>query len=167
MKEVPLTFTDGSDKLSCIISLDTFYIFWIELEIYVRSMLVKCLEEAHDAWYKKWTSWEQFNFSNPATPTSFISVCVMEDSMQDYTAIEILQDLTMQIPYLANHVYYTPANEEDHSAVVKMKLFQSYDFKNPYHIQHFSDTTNLFNGFNTGDDSESAKGRGNTSNRIN
>ena len=145
--EIPILFTNKSDEFSSILSLSNFHKFWKELEIYVRSMLIECPEETNDPWYTKWQHLKKFQFSDPATPSSLVMVCIMESITNQYTFIQVLDSLTQQIPYLGNHIYYTASDDEDASAAVKLKLFQSYDYKNPYHICYYTDTSNSFNAF--------------------
>ena len=107
-------------------------------------MLIECPEERHDSWHKKWESYSKFKLSNPITPQSVPVVLIMEDMQNDYTVLQLIEALTEQIPFLSNHIYFTPADEHDTSVAVKLKLFQSYDYVNPYHQPPYINPKNPF-----------------------
>ena len=143
MKE-PILFNNGTEDYAGIVSFDVFYKFWMELETWVRVMLIECPEERHDSWHKKWESYSKFKLSNPATPPSVPVVLIMEDMQNDYTVLQLIEALTEQIPFLSKHIYFIPADEHDNSVAVKLKLFQSYDYLNPYHQPPYINPKNPF-----------------------
>ena len=140
----PILFSNNSEDFEMELDFNNFHLFWKELEVYVRSLLIDCPEETTDAWYKKWKALANFKLSEPQQSSQMITLCIMESFDNEFTIVDVLEALTMQIPYLANHIYFSSV---DTKVIIKLKIFQSYDFQNPFHIQAFNDPTNSYNAF--------------------
>ena len=141
-----LLFTNQSNEIKTIASLQSFAYFWTNLELWIRAMLVECPEESHEEWYKTWKGYERFDFGNPQTPASLITVCIMENTRDEFNVLQVLDQLVRVIPYLGNHIFYTSGDTEDTSTVVKLMMFQHFEFQNPYVT--FNDPENTFNNLN-------------------
>ena len=150
----PLQFTNSTDEIKAIASLTQFAYFWENLEIWVRAMLVECPEEYNDDWYQTWKGWEKFQFRDPTTSSSLISVCIMENTRDSFTILDILEQLSLRIPYLANHIYFTAGDAEAETAVIKLKMFQHYEYQNPF--VNFSDPSNSYNNLQDDMDNEAS-----------
>ena len=149
----PLLFSNGHDEYRSIVTFDTFSDFWIELGRWVRAMTIECPEEQHEEWFSTWESHKKFRFDDPNTPKSLITVCIMQNTKYEFTILHVLEQLARDIPYLGNHIYFTAGDEQDLSAVVKMKMFQHYQFQNPY--VSFHDPDNPYNDLvSTGENEE-------------
>ena len=152
---------NGTEDFSNIVRFNNLYKFWIDLEAWVRAMLIDCPEKKHDPWYKKWEGCRKFHLGEPSTAQSTYVVLIMEDMTNDYTILQIFEALTEQIPFLSNHIFFTSAHEEkDESLAVKLKMFQGYDYVNPFHQPTFNNPSNAFNALaqehadDDGDDNE-------------
>ena len=82
-----LQFTNKSDEIKTIATLQSFAYFWKNLELWVCTMLVECPEESHKEWYKTWKGYERFNFGNPQAPASLITVCIMENPRDEFNVL--------------------------------------------------------------------------------
>ena len=133
--DTPLLFQNGTEEVEGIFNMNSFHYFWIDLDIWVWAMLIECPEEAHDpSWYDKWEEYKKFGFDKEGTSSDLIKVCIMENTKDTFHISHLLERLTLQIPYLANHIYYNLADEEGYSAIIRMRLFQCVDFRNPYYF---------------------------------
>ena len=52
----------------------------------------------------------------------------MENIRDTVTIVNLLEVLTLQIPYLANHMFFDSADENNESAVIKLAMFQNVEF---------------------------------------
>ena len=144
MKE-PILFTNGSDEYSAIIKFEKFSSFWLQLEAYVRVLVIDNPEEQHELWYRKWKGYKKFKIANPDTPTATIVTVIMEDMLNEYNIVQVMEKLAEEIPYLHNHMYFTASDEHDTSVAMKFKLFQSSDFIHPNFVAIFTDDSNQYN----------------------
>ena len=162
--KTPLLFENETDEYCTIVTQENFWTVWKQLEIWVRAMIVECPEERHDPWYRKWVGYKKFHFDDPKTSMALVTVCIMENMENEYNVLHLLESLTSQIPFLPNHIYYTSGDVNDTTAVLKLKMFQSYDFQNPYYKTTFSDSANQFNTFAAIPEETEDEGRESTSN---
>ena len=144
MKDEPILFHNATEDYSGIIRFERLFEFWLDLEAWVRAMLIECPEERHDPWYKKWQSYSKFHLNDPKTAPDVFVLLIMEDMQNDYTILQVFESLVKQIPFLNNHIYFSPADENDESIAVKLKMFQSYDYITPYHQPPYSNPANVF-----------------------
>ena len=127
MKDDPILFHNGTEDYSGIVRFEGLFKFWLDLEAWMRVMLIECPKERHDPWYKKWKSYNKFHLNDPKTAPDVFVLLIMEDMQNDYTILQVFESLVKQIPFLNNHIYFSPGDEHDKSIAVKLKMFQNYE----------------------------------------
>lgn len=81
--------------------METFYAFWNDLGVWVHGMLIECPEEQLDpAWFNWWLDYDKFSCDDPAISQQLVKVCIMKNICDNVTIVNLLEQLTLQIPYI-------------------------------------------------------------------